>query len=943
MTKRQFDVAALWGRTDWTALLCVLLIAAAGPSTAAAQSVDVVVLGVVRDQTGAPVPGALITVTNIETGLVRPTTTDRDGVYRIQPVPAGTYHVKAELGRFQTKVRTNQTLPIGATVTIDFTFDALTATETVDVLGAPTLETTKNALSRPIVANELDALPVIDRDFNGLASLAPGVTPTGIYGGVDISGSRDFQNGYNVDGVSNEGLGLGDQRIAFAQDWIQEFQVLTSQYSVEFGRASGGTINAITRSGSNVLQGRAYGYFRNESWDATPVFATSKPKLHMTRPGGMVGGRLVPDRLFFFGGVEWFDNATAAVVSSSFPAYNGSVPATSDQKMYLTKLAFHPDASTIYRVRYNGDMRKRTNVGVGGRTTEQRGTTVTATAQDLVGTWTRAINPSVFNELRTAFSTTSSDTRCNFAERNPPGTWFSRSYPNALFGCEGFGWLDSGELQWIDNLSWARGAHDFKGGVQLSRGRSHGDWLFGRLGIYTHSTDVLFDISNETSFPVGFTIIEGPSAWDFSRWTWGAFLQDSWRVRSDVTLNLGVRYDVDNGYTAINSLLRVDRGLNTVRADRDNFAPRAGVAWTPLDNAGRTLVRGGAGLYFDETHEEVARLLVLNGALAERLVVVSANTASQNPFCPAGVACTSEVLTTAGRTLRRFLAEALAENRLPDLTKLPASVSGTPDFTPNLQVPFTVQSSAGVLHTFGGGWIASADLVFARGLDQYTVRNVNLDRGAALEGRSVRLNPNFFFINQYGNGGRFDYRALQVQVSYAPRAQYFARLSYTLARNESNTNTALRGGPPNSPSVATNPFDLNEDQGPTYNDIRHNLVVNGAATLRYQIQVAGILTARSALPWTVTSSVSRDVDVFQDRPEPRNSRRGDPYCSLDMRIAKAFRLGGRRSATVLLELYNAANVSNLAGYVTALESAQFGQPNLALDPRRVQLGFRVDF
>ncbi len=102
---------------------------------------------------------------------------------------------------------------------------------------APVLETTKNTLSRLIIRDELDALPVADRNFNDLASLAPGVTPTGIYGGVDINGSRDFQNGYYVDGVSAEGIALGDQRITYAQDWIKEFQVLTSQYNAEFGRS----------------------------------------------------------------------------------------------------------------------------------------------------------------------------------------------------------------------------------------------------------------------------------------------------------------------------------------------------------------------------------------------------------------------------------------------------------------------------------------------------------------------------------------------------------------------------------------------------------------------------------------------------------------------------------------------------------------------------------
>src|SRR6185369_10651969 len=168
--------------------------------------------------------------------------------------------------------------------------------------------------------------------------LAPGVTPTGIYGGVDINGSRDFQNGYDVDGVSAEGLAFGNQRITYAQDWIREFQVLTGQYAAEFGRSSGGVLNAITRSGSAIPTGRVYGFFRNDSWDARPAFAESKAPLDTKRLGATLGGRLVSDRLFFFGGFEWYDSDASAVVNSSFPEFNGNVPVTTGQKLYLFKL-----------------------------------------------------------------------------------------------------------------------------------------------------------------------------------------------------------------------------------------------------------------------------------------------------------------------------------------------------------------------------------------------------------------------------------------------------------------------------------------------------------------------------------------------------------------------------------------------------------------------------
>lgn len=915
-------------------MLCAVITLMSPPSSAA-QSVDAVFKGAVSDMSGALISGATVTVRNVDTGLVDLATTDETGQYRSALLPAGSYSVTVEREGFRVQVRHGR-LHVGAVLTIDFRLELAAQAATVDVVGdAPVLETARNTLARLVTNEEIDALPVVDRNFNALASLAPGVTPTGTYGGVDIGGSRDFQNALLVDGLSAESLGAGDQRVLYAQDWIREFQVLISQYNAEFGRSSGGVVNVITRSGSNTTTGRAYGFFRNEAWDAAPAFATVKAPLQSTRLGGTGAGSMIPNRLFYFAGFEWFDDETSRVVNSAFPDRNGSVPATADQKLYIAKIEGQASAANLFRIRINGERRRTTGEGVGGRVTEEFGRHSMYEANDLVATWTRGLSRSAFNELRGAFVTTALDTLCNFAEQNPPGSWFAREYPGALLGCPstGFGRRDVRELQVVDNFSWTRGAHDLKAGVEVSRARNTGDYRFARDGVYRFDRDVAFDLSNPASYPVSFAWFNGLTTWDYPRWAWGAFVQDSWRVTPDLTMNVGLRYDLDGSYTALNPVVRVDKGLTAIRKDRDNIAPRAGIAWTPFDNGGRTLVRGGVGAYYDENHQNVATLLLNLSVLVQRSVMLNASSPLLNPFWPDQARA------------RRFLAEALAQNAVPDIALLPGIVGGSPDWASDLQVPMTLQASGGVSHDFGGGLTASADAVFARGFDQYVIGDVNIDLEPTLQQRRiVRINPNYSFINRYGNDGRFVYRSLQLQASFAPNARHWMKLAYTLSKNESNTNTALEGVGAGGVAGATNAFDFDEDYGPASSDIRHNLSVDGVTTVALGIQISGVLAARSPLPWTVVAnSTELDDDPFFDRTEPRNSRRGDSYFSLDARITRPIRIGARQTASPFVEIFNVTNATNFIDYVGIPGGSQFAQPTAALGPRRMQFGFRVEF
>lgn len=854
-------------------------------------------------------------------GLARSTTTAADGTYVLLTVPPSTYDVQVELDGFAPVIREAQTLHVGATVDMNFVLSVAGVAEHVTVVASgPLLETSKNTLTRIVQTQELDGLPVVARNFNDLADLAPGVTKSGPYGGVSISGSLDFQNAYQVDGVSAERHHLGDLRVPYAQDWIQEFQVMTSQYNAEFGGAAGGVLNAVTRSGGNQVRGRAYGFFRDDAWDAAPALAARTTPLSEQRAGATLGGPIVKNRIFYFGGMEHLRHRSSSLVASAFPQANGAFPLTDDETLSLAKLDAEGDAHRV-RLRYNAQRGRTTGSSVGGTSTWEHGRFARRAADDVVGGWTWIVSSSLLSELRAGWSRTLPRDGCTYATQHPPGTWFERSYPGAQFGCPvNFGTIGEGQLQLVHNVSWTRGSHDVKVGAQTVRTRSSGDFRNFRDGRFSFARDVPFTLDDPNSYPFSFVAIEGPTAWDVAGWSFGAFAQDRWRLRRDLTLNAGVRYDLDGALTALSPLVRTDKGLHPIDADANNIATRIGIAWTPLHDDKRILVRAGVGRYYDQNHNNVASILLLNNVLVDRIVSINANSPLLNPFWPDIAAA------------RRSLAEALAHNRMPDLSALSAVAGSTNDIDRDLQIPATTQASVGIAHDLRSWLTASADLVYARGRDLYVIRNVNLD---PITFR--RVNQNYSVIHAFGNGGWSRYRALQMQIS-AAGAQRFVKAGYTLAVNRSNTNATISTG------AATNPFDYSEDEGPTDTDVRHALTVNGSTELPLRIQVSGIFRYRSALPYSAISTGPRpDGKPFGYRPEPRNGRRGDSATSLDLRIATHMAIGAGVSVLPFVEMFNIANATNYDGYIGTVTSALFGRPTSAGPMRRIQLGFRVEW
>ena len=921
---------------------------------------NVTLRGHVSDEHGGALSGAAITARNVETNVFRSVVTGGLGQYFIPNLPPGRYDLTAGLSGFSAEKRPELLLRVGQEGTVDFVLRVGGLTEQVTIVDeAPLLETTRNTLGTIVDRDQIDGLPVIDRDFASLARLSPGVTiGTGGSGeSISANGQRGFANSFYVDGATAEWQYYGKQSSTFVQDWIQEFQVMTNSYPAEFGTASGGIVNAITRSGGNEVHGRAYGFFRDEALDAAPFagtfdesrrpeFLAEPPSLSQRRLGGFLSGPIVRDKLFFFAGYEHFQRDSSVVLAITDywreRGLAGVLPVRGRDDPFMFKLDAHPDEKNHVSLRYDHAHRMDTNqsqLGDSLDTGEVR-YTFGGPIWNAVGSWTRTVGNDTFNEIRAVYGSNKPPVVCNKSgtggsanlELGPPGTFARQVYAGAVLGCPYFSGLEGEEtVQLIDNFTWATGPHQLKAGAQAHQVRTVLDMVNGHDGTwYMSDVDRVFDLEDPATYPLAFYGAIGGTNVRAHRWNAYLYAQDTWQAGDGLTLNVGVRYDYDTSVEAGNEFIDrknaqlVERyggapPLEKVRADADNVAPRLGAVWTP-GGSKQTRLRVAAGRFYDQNHGTFNRISYMTTLLADRFLYFDA---------------TSELSWgTFGspEELRSFLARRFP--LFPDLSQAHVPPETIARFDPGLKTAHTDQLTAGVSHDFGNTLSVEADYVLAKGKDlpAFRLGNVELVNGAYRA-----PDPRFTTIFTMENGGSSTYHGLVVQARYrATRGA--AQASYTLSRATSNSSMDIFVF-----GLLTNPLDISEDQGFDSADRRHNLVVSGDHTFPLDIALSGIFTYRSAPPYSATTIAQLDGDPFPDRPEPRNSRRGDSFSTVDIRATKTFRLGGRVRAAVLWEVYNLLNADNFTGYVENLGSPLFGLPTTAFEKRRQQGGIRIDF
>jgi hypothetical protein len=910
------------------------------------------VSGRVVDAQGQVVPGATVTLREIETNVTKSEATDRDGRFRFTYLKVGRYELRVQLAGF-AEIRRVLTLSAGAAFELPLKLELASLDTAVTVTAeVPVIETARTQIAATVSRAEVAAVPLNGRNFLDLALLAPGVAPantgsTQLFaetsavpgGGLSVGSQRNFSNSFVLDGVSANDDAAGLSGMPVSVDAVEQFQVVTSGGQAQLGRALGGYFNVVTRSGTNTPAGDVFTYFRNSRFDAANALSHSRLPMDQEQGGGSFGGPIVRDRTFFFGNAE-FRNLDQTGLVTIAPSAVASINARLDDSGYpgsrIATGAFQNPVNSANvlakidhvlspRDQMSGryllyDVRSTNSRGAGGLSASTASANLANLDQAISLSNTATLSSRTVNETRVQIVHSALDA--------PPGDPAGPAV--SIAGVASFGRLSvspvrrvNSMVEIVDNLSREAGSHSLRAGVDAIWNRDRIDFPRASRGSYTFSSLDAFlsgDYNN-----AGFVQAFGASSVSQTNPNIGLYAQDEWKTVPSFTLNAGLRYDL--------------QFLDTIQTDTNNLAPRLGFAWSP-GASGRTVVRGGAGLYFDRVPlRALANALLSAGnttdvsQLRQTIVTLSPGQAGA-PVFPA-------VLNAAQPSVT-----------LPNLTTMQRDLRNAYSQQVNLQIEREV----------GRNTTVAAAVQYVRGRDLIVSINQNVPTCVA-----VGVNNGCRPIAAYGNNSQYssaassEYTGLQLSLVRHPTGWGHYRVSYTLSKAMSNVGEFFFSSP-------IDPFDIGKDWGRSDDDQRHRLVVSGGATLGGAwtdipwlrplkgLDVSGTMRAYSSLPFNVTSGLTT-VQGTAARPVvngefiARNAGTGPDFFTLDLRVGRRWRTASGPSIEGFVEAFNLTNRMNVvtvngnfgAGAYPVDPLPSFAQPTSVSDPRQLQFAVRVRF
>lgn len=962
-----------------TGALAVLVVLAL-PGVGLAQQ-EAAVSGTVADTTGAVLPGATVIAVNEATGNTFETVTNERGAYRI-PVRVGGYRVTAALPGFQTVTRTGVEVLVGQTVVVNMTVAVSAIQETVTVTAeAPLVDTTSSQLGGNIDPRQMAELPLRGRNYLDLALLAPGAranhSNTG--GNPTAAGIGTFQ--LNVDGQQVTGNCCGDGRQpTFSRDAIAEFVFLSSRFDAVQGRSAGIQVNVITKSGTNSTSGTFSGYFRDDKMNAADFIQQRVLPYSNQQLSATVGGPIIQDRFHYFGVYEFEREPATITHDSPWPSFN--IDLASNRKIHKAATRADVQFSSQTRLSLTGNLSADlmpidpTLTGGGSRHPSQavRQNRYSQAAQ---ASLTHVLSARAVNTVRGGWSANSwiiepvinwTPTTGLGLARSPVSTYPpnidltgyqigpQQNYPQHI-GQDVYSVRDDFTLSYE-----AGGRHDLRTGGEYLKYLMWHDWcnfLNGNLA----ADRVPVPANIEQLFPVW----NDPNTWNIAalspiarnfqtavgscnihspRNVFGVWAQDDWRVNDRLTLNVGVRYDAETDVFA-NDLEILPFVQGGRPDDLNNVAPRLGFAYSLND---RTVVRGGWGKYYEQLINQAAHPIrfAFQQRVPEALndgrpdFAVNPWNGALPPFeALEGRYC--NINFVAG-CIRRSIGQSFSGAGFGEL------------------VPYSYQTSVGVQRQLGETMSIEADYVYGgRRRVRVVNYNVNLtyDPATGVNYRFSDISRRPFpdwgqvIMNEYG--GWSNDHALETSFSRRFRDGFQLQGTYTLAGSWDGTPAPVSGFDVVAFALAE---DLGEQYGLAVGDQRHRAVFNGIWDMGYGFQLSGLYFFGSGQRFETNYGGDRRNRGSTTGPQgarlrpdgtvvPRNNLVGQPIHRVDLRFQKRFSLAGSLAIDGMLEVFNLFNHENYGSYTTVESNRRYGQPsfnpNVAYQPRMVQLGFRVAF
>ena len=901
-----------------SAVLASLLLAA----PVAAQVTTADITGRVLDQNGAAVASATITARNTSTGQERTSQSDQQGNYTLSELPPGTYDITVEAPNFSKAVVKAREVNVGTTVTQNFDLKPGQITEIVNVTAdALTIETTRSDLGGVVTPAQVESLPLLNRTFAALSVIMPEARPVGNFdptktrvGNVAFNGGDGRQVDVNVDGGDNKDNVVGSLLQNFSYESIQEFQVLQHRWTAEQGRAVGGVVNVITKTGSNEFHGsffanfrdeafRKFDFFENQRLATTPTF--EKPSFSRQEIGGSIGGPISRDNLFFFFALERFRErqnvATRADAAIQIPLIPGSdfvseIPTPYDDTLLTARVDHNltDRQSMFYRFAYQKNNSPNDQVANPATTDLTGGNTNDNKLYSFVTSHTWTLSPTKLNQFSFHFQDFSNailgvttDPQLIFPGGITIGA--NTNVPQAT---------TERKFQFRDDFSWTTGNHGMKFGVNYIHTELGGFFFFGSKG-YTISffdSPTTITSNSNAKYPQGFatpgavqniSFADGEGTHDQKIHQLAFYFQDDYKVTRNLTLNLGLRWDANINNLpdqTNNRTILILQELNHPRAQAitsdpeklsrttpswTEFQPRFGFAWDPK-GTGRTVVRGGYGIFYDQLFQNLTlfSLTQTNPVLYQTILSLT------NSDVGVGQLATF-----------RFGLDPLPTPP-PGFSIADLAVGGFGRINdPDASEPYVQKFSLGFETQLNEEMTLSSDYVHTLGLNEPRVQVINPRiedicnpaypgstpaSPLCVRGVNSRLFDRSFVdagfpanrieqINMIGTTNRSLFDSWTTTLKYRTRKYLFSG-SYVMASSRS------WGGQPvasySGNGIATTPENQfkPEEFGPTRLDERHRVVLSGVFDFRWGLQLAPIVQLASSRPFSANTGFDLDGD-----------------------------------------------------------------------------------